>query len=246
MRYSRNVSVSFGPPLTRMVKQLIIVTSAVFILTFIPGELFGWWYPFAWLSLQPHLVVRYLFLWQLVTYLFLHSGFFHLIFNLIALWMFGSDLERTWGSRRFLFFYLFTGVGAGVLDVIFNQVLRPGTLTATVGCSGAIYGLLLAYAVLFPDRPIFLWLIVPVKAKWFVLIIGVIEFVSSFGQAGSAISHVAHLGGMLFAYLFLRWSGFGFRLRATYDEWRRARLRQKFESYMHRQERKDKSGRWIN
>lgn len=246
MRYSRNVSISFGPPLTPMVKNLLIITSAVFVLTYIPAQLFGWVLPYRWLSLQPYSVVHHLTLWQLVTYLFLHGGFFHVIFNMFALWMFGSDLERLWGSRRFLFFYLFTGAGAGLLDVLFHQLLRPNALTATVGCSGAIYGILLAYGLLFPDRPIFLWLIIPMKAKWFVLLIGVIEFVSSISGPGSGISHVAHLGGMFFAYLFLRWSGFSFRFRANYDEWRRGRLRRKFESYMRQQERKDKSNRWIN
>ncbi len=242
MSYYRQTSVSFGPPLTRMVKYLIIVTSAIFVLTYIPLQLFGWALPYAWFSLRPVDVTHHLFVWQLVTYLFLHLGFFHIIFNLFALWMFGSDLESRWGPKQFLFYYFLTGIGAGLLDVL----VEPSSQSATVGCSGAVYGLLLAYGMLFPDRPILLWLIIPIKAKWFVVIMGLIEFVSSLSLPGSGVSHVAHLGGMLFGYLYLRGRGlpYGFQLR--YHEWRRARLRRKFEVYMRKNQRKDDAGRWIN
>lgn len=232
---------SFGPPLTRMVKYLIVFTSAAFVLTYIPAQLFSWAYPFAWFGLRPSDVTHHLFLWQPVTYLFLHGNWFHIIFNLFALWMFGSDLERLWGPRQFLFYYFLTGIGAGVFDVL----LQPSALTTTIGNSGAVYGLLLAYGVLFPDRPILLWLIIPIKAKWFVAIMGAIEFVSSLSTPGSSISHIAHLGGMLFGFLYLRGGGLPYRLQLRYHEWRRARLRKKFEGYMRRHE-KDDAGRWIN
>lgn len=241
----REVAFAFGPPLTRMVKYLIIVTSAAFLLTYVPAQIFGWALPFAWFSLQPYSVVHNLYLWQLVTYLFLHGGWFHIIFNMFALWMFGSDLEAMWGPRKFLFFYFFTGIGAGVLDVVVST-LFSGALTATVGCSGAIYGLLLAYGLTFPDRPIYLYMIIPIKAKWFVLIMGLIEFVSSFGTPGSGISHVAHVGGILFGYAYLRGAGLPFLLQLRYHEWRRARLRRKFEVYRRDQEHKDDAGRWVN
>jgi len=190
-------------------------------------------------------VVHNLYLWQLVTYLFLHGGWFHIIFNMFALWMFGSDLEAMWGPRKFLFFYFFTGIGAGVLDVVVST-LFSGAPTATVGCSGAVYGLLLAYGLTFPDRPIYLYMIIPIKAKWFVLIMGLIEFVSSFGTPGSGISHIAHVGGILFGYAYLRGGGLPFLLQLRYHEWRRARLRRKFQVYMRDQERKDDAGRWVN
>jgi hypothetical protein len=124
-----------------MVKNLLIITGGAFLLTYLPAQLFGWNYPYAWFGLQPRAVTYGLQVWRLVTYLFLHGGFFHVIFNLFALWMFGADLERLWGGKRFLFYYFLTGIGAGLLDVL----LQPSALTMTVGCSGAIYGLLMAF-----------------------------------------------------------------------------------------------------
>jgi membrane associated rhomboid family serine protease len=241
MPYYRQAAISFGPPLTRMVKYLVVLTSVVFLLTYVPAQLFGWAYPYAWFGLRPYEVTHRLLLWQVVTYLFLHAGWFHIIFNLFALWMFGSDLERLWGSSQFLFYFFLTGIGAGLFDVL----LQPSSLSTTIGNSGAVYGLLLAYGVLFPDRPIFLWLIVPKKAKWFAVIMGAVEFVSSFSTPGSGISHVAHLGGMLFGFLYLRAPGLTQRGQLRYHEWRRARLRKKFELYR-REHEKDDAGPWIN
>ena len=232
-----------------MVKKLIIITSAAFVLTYIPSQIFNsaiFDYPFALFALQPDLVIHKLFVWQLVTYLFLHGGWFHIIFNMFALWMFGSDLENLWGRRKFLVYYFVTGVGAGILDVVLNTLFRPTMPSATIGCSGAVYGLLLAYGMAFPDRPIYLYMIIPIKAKWFVTIMGAIEFVSSFGGPGSGISHFAHLGGMLFGYLYLRGGSLPYRWQLQYDQWRRAQMRKKFEVYMRDQEKKDDHGRWVN
>ncbi len=242
MSYYRTSPVSFGPPVTRVVKQLIIFTVGAFVLTYLPAVIFHWRFPPPLLGLRPFEVTRYFAIWELATYLFLHAGFFHILLNLFALWMFGSDLERRWGPRRFLFFFFLTGVGAG----LFNVLLEPSSIIATVGNSGAVYGILLAYGVLFPDRPIFLWLIIPIKAKWFVVIMGVIAFMGSLSGPGSGISHVAHLGGMLFALIYLRGGGLSYRMQLRYNEWRRARLRRKFEVYMHKHEKKDEAGRWIN
>jgi membrane associated rhomboid family serine protease len=242
----REVSFAFGPPLTPVVKRLIIFTTAVFVVTYIPQQIFGWSTPYAWFSLQPYDVVHRFYIWQLVTYIFLHGGFFHILFNMFALWMFGSDLEKLWRGGKFLFYFFLTGIGAGLLDVTLNAIFNPLLPTATIGSSGAIYGLLLAYGLIFPDRPIFLYLIIPIKAKWFVFIMGLIEFVSSFGLPGSGVSHVAHLGGMLFGYLYLRGGDFPHRLELRFSEWRRARLRKKFEVYMREREHKDDAGRWIN
>ena len=241
MSYRRSY-MSFFPPLTPALKYLVMATSGAFVLTFIPARLFDWGWPFVWFGLRPYDVTHHLFLWQPVTYLFLHGGFFHILFNLFALWMFGSDLERLWGSRQFLFYFFLTGVGAAVFDVL----LQPSAMTTTIGNSGAVYGVLLAFGLLFPDRPIFLWFVIPVKAKWFVLGMGVVEFVSSLGAPGSGISHLAHLGGMLFGFLYLRGGGFWYRSKLRYHEWRRARLRRKFEIYMRKSEQKDDAGRWIN
>ena len=226
-----------------MVKTLIVITSAVFLVTYVPEQIFGLQpYDRIWFALWPAGVVHGFEVWRLFTYLFLHAGWFHIIFNMFALWMFGSDLERMWGPKQFLFYYFLTGVGAGVFDV----VLQPSSNLPVVGCSGAIYGLLLAYGVLFPDRPILLWLIIPIKSKWFVVLMGAIEFVSSFSDPGSGISHVAHLGGMLFGYLYLRGGNLPSHFQTRYQDWRRARLRRKFEVYMRKHEKKDDAGNWIN
>lgn len=237
----REASVSFGPPFTGTVRKLVLVTSVVFLITYLPAQFLNWQLPFLLLGLTPYAVTHHGFLWQLGTYLFLHGGWFHIIFNLFALWMFGYDLERAWGSRRFLFYFFLTGVGAGV----FNVLLQPSSPRITIGNSGAVYGILLAYGLLFPDRPIFLWFVIPVKAKWFVLVMGLIEFYSSLAVPESGVSHIAHLGGMLFGYLYLRGGRLGFDFRGRYEDWRRERLRRKFEVYVRKHERKDPD-HWVN
>jgi membrane associated rhomboid family serine protease len=245
-RYGQ-AQISFGPPFTGVVKRLVIVTSAVFLVTYVPAQFVEWQLPFAWFGLVPYDVTHFGWVWQLGTYLFLHGGWFHIIFNLFALWMFGYDLEQAWGPRRFLFYFFLTGIGAG----LFSVLLQPSSYIMTIGNSGAVYGILLAYGMLFPDRLIFLWFVVPIKAKWFVLIMGLIEFWASLTQPGSGVSHVAHLGGMLFGYLYLRGlrgmhgRKLGFDLRGQYEEWRRARMRRKFEVYMQKHERKDPD-HWVN
>ncbi len=247
MARSRDIYMSFFPPLTPMLKWLIIVTSAAFVVTYLPLRLFGWQAPFVFLGLQPYLVIHKLFLWQLFTYLFLHGGFFHIFFNMFALWMFGSDLERLWGGREFLYFYFLCGVGAGAFDVALNTIFPPAVPTLTIGCSGAIYGILLAYALYWPNRPIFLWFIIPVKTKWFVLGIGIIEFISELCGPGSGIAHLAHLGGMLVAFLYLRGGKWSKRLRLDYNEWRRRSLQRQFEVYKRKHEDDDKpGGGWVN
>lgn len=244
-----DVVYSFFPPLTRMVKTIVVITSAVFALTYILGLLpsatlqyYFWLLPVQLFGLRPYMVLHRFFVWEPVTYLFLHGGFFHIFFNMFALWMFGADLERTWGAKKFAQYYFLTGVGAGVFDVL----LRPSSTVPVIGCSGAIYGILLAYGVLFPNRPVYLWMIIPIKAKWFVVFMGGLEFLAELSGSAPGISHLAHLGGMLIGFLYLRGRGLSYRAELRYHEWRRARLRQKFESYMRRQEKKDDPGRWIN
>lgn len=233
---------SFFPPLTPALKWLVIVTSAVFVLTYVPGLLLHWDVPFVLLGLNPYLVLHKGFIWQPFTYLFLHGNVWHIVFNLLMLWMFGSRLEQTWGSRQFLLYFFLCGVGAGLFDVL----LEPSAMTTTIGNSGAVFGILLAFALLFPNDPIFLWFVIPVKAKWFVLAMGVLEFLFSLSAPGSGISHIAHVGGMLIGLVYLRGGGFFARWRFQYQERRRARLRKKFELYMRKHEPKDNSGRWIN
>ncbi len=155
--------------------------------------------------------------WTLVTYMFLHGSFSHILFNMIALWMFGSMLERVWGSKEFLKYYLITGLGGGLCYALFNM----DSYVPTVGASGAIYGLLLAYAVLFPNNIIYIWFVIPVKAKYFAIIFGVIEFLASF-NVGSGVAHLAHLGGMVMGFAYLKWGSLRYSAPgARMREWKK-------------------------
>jgi membrane associated rhomboid family serine protease len=153
--------------------------------------------------------------WQLLSYSFLHGSFNHLFFNMFAVWMFGTPLERSWGSRRFAVFYLICVAGAAAAQL--GVQLFEGGVYPTVGASGGVFGLLLAYGVMWPDNRIFLLFFpVPIKAKWFVLIYGGIELLLGFSRAMPGIAHFAHLGGMIFgAVLLYKW---GWRPGMT---WRR-------------------------
>lgn len=139
-------------------------------------------------------------IWQLASYMFLHGSFFHLAFNMLALWMFGSELEYLWGPRRFLTYYFFTGIGAGLT----NAVFEPHSMFPIVGASGAIYGLLLAFGMFFPNRPILIWFLFPMPAKYFVILFGAIEFFASLSPGRDGVAHLAHLGGLLFGFLYLK------------------------------------------
>ena len=215
--FSRNAILANMPP---VVKNLIMANVIVYIITMISGnfmyEHFSLFYfksPF----FKP---------FQLVTHMFMHGGFAHILFNMYALFIFGSVLERVWGSQKFLFYYFVTGIGAALIhlgvmalqlrgyEAAFNagdMLARTGIqdilLTPTVGASGAIYGLLLAYGMLFPNN--IMQLIFPpvaLKAKWFVLIYGAIELMLGLSGRGGDIAHFAHLGGMIFGFfLILYW-----------------------------------------
>jgi len=177
-------------------------------------------------GLTPQLVNERFFLWQFVTYIFVHGSLWHLLFNMFALWMFGSELERTWGSREFLIFFFITGAGAGLLYWIFasdwSLPIRAGLPgQALIGSSGAIFGLLAAYGLLFPERQILFMLIFPLKAKYFVLILAAIEFWLSWTPSG--IAHFAHLSGMLIGYLYLKKEWQFTRLAAAWHDRKRRR-----------------------
>jgi membrane associated rhomboid family serine protease len=190
---------------------------------------------FELLALRPADVVTHLYVWQLVTYMFLHQGIGHILFNMLALWMFGTEFEQMWGTRRFLQFYFFCGVGAGLCVIVGNYLFGNPEI-ATVGSSGAIYGILLASAVLWPDRQMLFYFLIPLKMKYFVMIIGAIAFLNSFDPA-SPVSDIAHLGGMLFGYVFLklpRMRGVDpiGSLRESYETWKLQRAKKKFQVYM--------------
>jgi membrane associated rhomboid family serine protease len=143
--------------------------------------------------------------WQLLTYGFLHGGFNHLFFNMFAIWMFGTPLEQAWGGKRFTMYYLACVLGAGVIQLLVQ--LFEGGVYPTIGASGGVFGLLLAYGVMWPNNKIFLiFFPVPIKAKWFVLIYGAVELMFGVTRALPGIAHFAHLGGMIFgAVLLMKW-----------------------------------------
>jgi membrane associated rhomboid family serine protease len=189
-------SIRFGPPLTDWVKILIIVNVAVFIVQMIGvrgfDTLFG---------LIPSEVFGRLKLWQFVTYMFLHGGFWHIFFNMFMLWMFGSELERDWGPDTFIRFYFFTGIGAGLV----SWITAPGSDVGIIGASGAIFGILLAYALAYPNRQVLIYFLFPVKVKYLVIGLCALNFFAAPKSAQTGIAHFAHLGGLLFGYIYLRW-----------------------------------------
>jgi membrane associated rhomboid family serine protease len=224
-------TLSFGPgPLSTALKALIGANVAMFLAqTFVPAVMWT-------LGLMPAAVLGEFRIWQLGTYMFLHGGVFHLLFNMLALWMFGTELERIWGTRYFLKFYFVTGIGAAALTVLFSlmpfgfaQQLQHAIV---VGASGAIYGLLLAYAMYFPDRPIYMYFVFPIPAKYFVAIMGALAFYSSISDS-SGIANATHLGGLLVAYLFLKSARVHplSELKYRYLKWKINRVRKKFDVY---------------
>lgn len=179
--------------LTPGVKNLLLANVTVFIGQILAPAIFE----SRLFILDPELVFKSGFIWQLVTYMFLHGGFGHIFFNMFALWMFGVELERTWGTREFVKFYFMTGIGAGVFIALFTSY-------PTIGASGAIYGILAAFALFFPDRYVYLYFLFPIKMKYLALFLGILEFLSSY-RAADGIAHVAHLGGMIIGFIYLRY-----------------------------------------
>jgi len=229
--YRYSSSVAFGPgPLSQAMKALIGANVLLFL-----GQLF---FPILTdvLGLRPVFVLRGFWVWQLVTYMLLHAGIFHILFNMLALWMFGTELERIWGTRFFLKFYFVTGIGAALLTVLFS--LLPFDLTRSlyvsnvIGASGAIYGLLLAYGLYFPDRPIYMYLVFPIPARYFVMIMGALAFYSSLAVS-NGIASATHLGGLLVGYVYLK--GARFRpleeAKYWYLRWKMRQTRKKFGIY---------------
>ena len=224
-------SFSFGPgPVSTAIKALIGANVVMFVAQKVAPSL-------TWtLGLVPPEVFGELRIWQLATYMFLHGGLFHILFNMLALWMFGAELERVWGTRYFLKFYFVTGIGAAILTVLFSllpfafaQQLQHAIV---IGASGAIYGLLLAYALYFPDRPIYMYFVFPIPAKYFVLIMGAIAFYSSMAEAGG-VANATHLGGLLVGYLYLKSARVSplSELKYRYLKWKINRVRKKFDVY---------------
>jgi membrane associated rhomboid family serine protease len=228
-RYRSLSTSGYFPP---GVKWLLIANVALFLPYYLSADVRG--HLLTVFSLVPEFVVKKFFIWQLATYLFLHEGIGHILFNMLALWMFGSVLERDWGTRFFLKYYFVCGIGAGLCDVFVNAVMGNLGATHTIGASGAIYGLLLAFGVLYPNQTVLFSFIFPMKAKYMVMIVGAIAFLSALG-ANSNVSHIAHLGGMAFGYAYLRGRLLRVDLgyfRREYNAWKLRRAKKRFQVYL--------------
>ena len=245
------------PPVTYAVKWLVIINCAVYVLVLLSNGL-----GFAstgtiqeYLGLVPYHVVHGL-IYQVVTYSFLHHGIFHLLFNMLALWMFGSQFEIDWGRRQFVEFFFFCVIGAAITSIVVGygglaayqvaqvplfRSMASLTIVPTVGASGGIYGILLAYGFLYGNREILLWFVLPVKAKYLVAVFIFIALVGALGDSGG-VANFAHLGGAFFGWLYLRFiprKGLQFAtsegyygIRNSYIKWKRRRAARKFEVYM--------------
>src|SRR6187399_73293 len=197
------IAYSFGPgPLTPAVRMLLYANIGMYVLSFVVPRIVDY------LGLIPKQVIKAYWLWQPVTYMFLHArNPTHILFNMLILWMFGIELERMWRTKFFVKYYFVTGVGAGLVSVAIAMLPFAAT-SATyganiIGASGALYGLLLAYALYFPDRPILMFLFFPVPAKYFVMILGAIAFITSI-EGGGKVAATTHLAGLVVGYIYLQ------------------------------------------
>ncbi|MCS5651393.1 MAG: rhomboid family intramembrane serine protease [Candidatus Marinimicrobia bacterium] len=220
MRYQFQANpgqLSYKPQLfTDAIKLLVSVNLIIFFLQTISGkehllfDLFG---------LVPQAIWSDFMIWQPFTYLFFHGNIWHVLINMFVLWMFGSELENSWGRKNFIKYYFITGIGAGMVTCLFNlQSNIP-----VVGASGAVYGILLAYGLSFPNRTVYLYGLIPTKSIWFVIAIGILAFFSSFQQM-TQVSHLTHISGMAIGYVFLkrRWrlNDIWFKIRKKTLEYR--------------------------
>jgi membrane associated rhomboid family serine protease len=177
--------------LTPWVKRLLIANTVVFALTWVIGPGFV----FEWFSFQP---TKVLFRpWTPFSYMFVHGDFWHVFMNMLVLFFFGPPLESKWGSREFARYYLICGLGGVALSFLLVSY-------SIIGASAAVYGVMLAFAMVWPDAPIYVWGIFPVKAKWLVAFLVVVTFSSAVGGAGGGIAHFAHLGGFVAGLLYLK------------------------------------------
>jgi len=193
---------SVFPP---VIKNLLIINVAVFFIQMIANNLMLggkplWYVLNLWFALNPISEGFNFQIWQLITYQFMHGGFSHILFNMFALWMFGMEIENIWGSKKFLTYYLICGIAAGLAQLFIAPLYS--TPAVTIGASGAIFGVMIAFAMLFPDRHIFLYFLIPIRAKYLIGFLFILE-IFWIGDAGSNVAHLAHLGGALAGFLFI-------------------------------------------
>jgi membrane associated rhomboid family serine protease len=265
MPSGRTLTLSF-PPFTKAVKWLVIINGAVYLLITLLkaispdlGDVLS-----LVLALVPRMVMHG-GIWQLVTYSFVHAGLFHILFNMLALWMFGAQLEVDWGFKKFLEFYFFCVVGAALVTIAVSYTGLGGITPdiPTVGASGGVLGLLMAFGLLYGDQQIMLFPIpLSIRAKYFVMGVAFITVIGAINAAaprhGESVAYIAHLGGLLFGFLYVKFIprrglSFGaseryFNLRNSYYRWKRRRAARKFEVYMSKHDRKvtfDEHGNYV-
>jgi len=227
------------------VKWLLIANVAVFLPYYLSAGTALHDYLTAIVSLSAQGVLRTFMLWQFASYMFLHGTILHILFNMLTLWMFGMSLEQEWGTRRFLRYYFLCGLAAAVCVLAVNVALGEWHVH-TLGASGAIFGLLVAFGMLYPNQVVLMMFLFPIKAKYMVMIYAGIELLLTFGP-NTGVSTIAHLGGMAFGYVYLksRWQYKRLSMpdiRGAYRQWRLARAKKKFQVYMRKQGR----GPWVN
>ena len=222
--------VAYKPQLfTDAIKILVSVNFGIYILQSVSGKedvffrLFG---------LVPSTFISDLMLWQPFTYLFFHAPFYssvgisHILLNMLGLWVFGRELEEAWGKTKFLRYYFTTGIGSGLITYFF-QISSDNPV---IGASGAVYGILLAYGISYPNRMLYIWGLIPVRSMWLVIIMGSIAFFGLLGNA-DGISHVTHISGMLIGYVLLkkkwRWRDIWFAIRKKTIEFQVQRYEEK-------------------
>lgn len=183
--------------LSTWVKRLLIANTAVFLAMAVGVLPARWAVPLFGFSVQDFLIHP----WSPITYMFLHGGFWHLFVNMLAVFFFGPPLERKWGGKYFIKFYLIAGIGGALFSLILYPLIGPSLM---IGASGAVFGLLLAFAMNWPEAPIYIWGVLPIKAKYFVGILGLISLFAIPTGGGGNVAHWAHLGGMVTGFVYLR------------------------------------------
>ena len=187
---------------TEAIKILISINFVIYVLQSLAGkeDIF-----FRLFGLVPNVFISELMLWQPFTYMFFHAPYYssvgisHILLNMLGLWVFGRELEQAWGKNKFLKYYFLTGIGSGVITYLF----QINSDNPVIGASGAVYGILLAYGISFPNRMLYIWGLIPVRSIWLVVIMGSIAFFGLLGRA-DGISHVTHISGMFIGYMLLK------------------------------------------
>ncbi len=213
MNYQRT-GFGIGGRLTPAVKNILFANGIIFLMSALNLQL--GYYISHYFALHAYDVLYQFKIWQLVTYMFLHGDFWHIFFNMFVFWMFGTELETEWGSKQFLKYYFICGIGAGLINILLTSS-DPG-YPGTVGASGAIYGIMVAYAIRYPDRHVYIYFLFPVKVKYLVGFLALVSFMSTWNAQGDGIAHAAHLGGMVVGWVYLKYWHQFYKLKSMFQQ----------------------------